>query len=170
MLKRDNFYLTKKFQISRRTLLTGAALGAAGSVLSIPKPAIAGHHSSKVNSTRYGPAPGIAKLNANENPYGPSPAALKAMSEAIQKGAYYANESVAKLKSMIAERNGVSVDHIMITSGSSGAPPLRARSQSPPSSGGAAGWASGGCPHFLVGSEHLLMPPRGPRARTASSA
>ena len=112
---------TKKFQISRRTLLTGAALGAAGSVLSIPKPAIAGHHSSKVNSTRYGPAPGIAKLNANENPYGPSPTALKAMSEAIQKGAYYANESVAKLKSMIAERNGVSVDHIMITSGSSGA-------------------------------------------------
>ena len=94
---------TKKFQISRRTLLTGAALGAAGSVLSIPKPAIAGHHSSKVNSTRYGPAPGIAKLNANENPYGPSPTALKAMSEAIQKGAYYANESVAKLKSMIAE-------------------------------------------------------------------
>ena len=56
-----------------------------------------------------------------ENPYGPSPTAIKAMSEAIEKGAYYANASVAKLKSMIAERNGVSTDHIMITSGSSGA-------------------------------------------------
>ena len=63
----------------------------------------------------------ITSLDANENPYGPSPTAIKAMSEAIQKGAYYANASVTKLKSMIAERNGVSTDHIMITSGSSGA-------------------------------------------------
>lgn len=67
----------------------------------------------------YGPPPGVAKLNANENPYGPSPAALKAMMEASQKGAYYVYDSVARLKSMIAERHGLTPDHITLGSGSS---------------------------------------------------
>ena len=112
---------TKKFQISRRTLLAGAALGAGTTALSIKTPLIAAQPPPRIIASKYGPASGVAKLNANENPYGPSPTAIKAMSEAIQKGAYYANASVTKLKSMIAERNGVSTDHIMITSGSSGA-------------------------------------------------
>ncbi|WP_242523580.1 pyridoxal phosphate-dependent aminotransferase [Microbulbifer salipaludis] len=67
----------------------------------------------------YGPPPGVAKLNANENPYGPSPKALKAMMEASQKGAYYVYDSVARLKSMIAERHGLTPDHITLGSGSS---------------------------------------------------
>lgn len=112
---------TKKFQISRRTLLAGAALGAGTTALSIKTPLIAAQPPPRIIASKYGPPSGVAKLNANENPYGPSPTAIKAMSEAIQKGAYYANASVTKLKSMIAERNGVSTDHIMITSGSSGA-------------------------------------------------
>ena len=107
---------TKKFQISRRTLLAGAALGAGTTALSIKTPLIAAQSPPRIIASKYGPPSGVAKLNANENPYGPSPKAIKAMSEAIQKGAYYANASVAKLKSMIAERNGVSTDHIMITS------------------------------------------------------
>ncbi len=112
---------TKKFQMSRRTLLTGTALGVGTTALSIKTPLIAAQPPSRIIASKYGPPTGIAKLNANENPYGPSPKAIKAMSEAIKKGAYYANASVAKLKSMIAERNDVSTDHIMITSGSSGA-------------------------------------------------
>ncbi|WP_226665128.1 pyridoxal phosphate-dependent aminotransferase [Microbulbifer aggregans] len=67
----------------------------------------------------YGPPPGVAKLNANENPYGPSPKALKAMMEASQKGAYYVYDSVARLKAMIAERHGLTPDHIALGSGSS---------------------------------------------------
>ena len=63
----------------------------------------------------------MAKLNANENPYGPSPAAIDAMTEAIRKGAYYVNATAEKLKEMIAERNGVTKDHIILSSGSSGA-------------------------------------------------
>ena len=112
---------TKKFQMSRRTLLAGAALGAGTTALSIKTPLIAAQPPPRSIASKYGPPSGVAKLNANENPYGPSPTAIKAMSEAIQKGAYYANASVTKLKSMIAERNDVSTDHIMITSGSSGA-------------------------------------------------
>ncbi|QIL91081.1 pyridoxal phosphate-dependent aminotransferase [Microbulbifer harenosus] len=67
----------------------------------------------------YGPPPGVARLSANENPYGPSPAALKAIMEASQKGAYYVYDSVTRLKEMIAERHGLTPDYISLGSGSS---------------------------------------------------
>ena len=63
----------------------------------------------------YGP-PGVAKLNANENPYGPSPLAIKAMTKAITKGAYYVNETAQLLKQMIAERHKLTTDHILLSS------------------------------------------------------
>jgi histidinol-phosphate aminotransferase len=68
----------------------------------------------------YGPPPGVAKLNANENPYGPSKAALAAIQEASTAGAYYARESAMALREMIAERNGVDPEYVAISSGSSG--------------------------------------------------
>lgn len=68
----------------------------------------------------YGPPPGVAKLNANENPFGPSPKAMAAMTEAAKMGAYYVGESVRRLKAMIAERHGLTPDHISLSSGSSG--------------------------------------------------
>lgn len=68
----------------------------------------------------FGPAPGIAKLNANENPYGPSEAALAAMAAASAQGAYYVGESVLRLKQMIAERNRVDPSWVSLSSGSSG--------------------------------------------------
>ena len=68
----------------------------------------------------YGPPPGVAKLNANENPFGPSPAALSAMMDAGKEGAYYVGESVKRLKAMIAERHGVTPENISLSSGSSG--------------------------------------------------
>ncbi|WP_295798613.1 histidinol-phosphate transaminase [uncultured Microbulbifer sp.] len=103
--------------MSRRLFLQGttaafsaAAMGAAASVSA----------KEMVRPTPlYGPPPGVAKLNANENPYGPSPAALKAMMQASQKGAYYVYDSVMRLKTMIAERHGLTPDHIALGSGSS---------------------------------------------------
>ncbi|WP_193162649.1 pyridoxal phosphate-dependent aminotransferase [Microbulbifer hainanensis] len=103
--------------ISRRLFLGGAAsalsvaaMGGASSVRAATAPP---------KAPLYGPAPGIAKLNANENPYGPSPKALKAIMQASQKGAYYVSDSVMKLKSMIAERHGLTPDHVVLGSGSS---------------------------------------------------
>ena len=64
-------------------------LGAAGAVAAASslRTGIA-QAEAKASFTRltplYGPPPGIAKLNANENPYGPSKAALAAMQEEIQ--------------------------------------------------------------------------------------
>lgn len=72
-------------------------------------------------SPKYGPSPDVAKLNANENPYGPSREALIAMQEATANGAYYVNDSVKVLQKMIAERNGVDPEYVALGSGSSAA-------------------------------------------------
>lgn len=96
--------------LSRRTFLGGSA---AALSLVAANPSLAG--------ALYGPADGIAKLNANENPYGPSPKAIKAMTEAIRKGAYYVGPSVNRLVSMISERFDIPAEQISLSSGSSGA-------------------------------------------------
>ena len=118
----------KNNKLTRRALLKGALI-TAGSVAAAPIlgqthktqsavgaiPRVVTGSSQKVS---YGPSMGIAKLNANENPYGPSPMALRAMEEAIKSGSYYVS-AVPKLKAIIAERNNVTPEHILIGSGSS---------------------------------------------------
>ena len=118
----------KNNKFTRRALLKGALI-TAGSVAAAPIlgqthktqsavgaiPRVVTGSSQKVS---YGPSMGIAKLNANENPYGPSPMALRAMEEAIKSGSYYVS-AVPELKEMIAERNNVTPEHILIGSGSS---------------------------------------------------
>lgn len=106
---------------SRRGFLQGSALFAgavAGSTLVPFGSAVAAGTAG--TGLSYGPAPGIAKLNANENPYGPSDKALAAMAEAAARGAYYVGDSISRLISMIAERHGVSEDYISLSAGSSG--------------------------------------------------
>ncbi|MBB5211261.1 pyridoxal phosphate-dependent aminotransferase [Microbulbifer hydrolyticus] len=104
--------------LSRRMFLQGTtAAFSAASISGLASSASAKEISRP--TPLYGPPPGVAKLNANENPYGPSPAALKAMMEASQKGAYYVYDSVMRLKTMIAERHGLTPDHIALGSGSS---------------------------------------------------
>jgi histidinol-phosphate aminotransferase len=66
----------------------------------------------------FGHAPGVAFLARNENPYGPSPAALRAMADAASAGCYYANEADGRLAAMIAERHGLTPDHVMVGNGS----------------------------------------------------
>lgn len=101
--------------VSRRKFLSNTAL-VAGAVATTAFTSTA----SATKSPAYRPAAGVAKLNANENPYGPSPAALKAMTEASASGAYYVGDSVSTLISMIAERHGIQDNQITLSSGSSG--------------------------------------------------
>ncbi len=105
--------------LNRRTFMIGSSVLAG----SLPYASAVGGTPSVggIAPPAYGPAPGIAKLNANENPYGPSPAALRAMVDASRNGAYYVNESVPRLKAMIAEQHGLTPDHILLSAGSSGA-------------------------------------------------
>lgn len=61
----------------------------------------------------------MAKLNANENPYGPSPKVIQAVSDAVSTGNRYGHGDAATLIKMIAEKEGVTPAHIMMGPGSS---------------------------------------------------
>ena len=101
--------------ISRRSFFIGSAVAG---VFTLASARTFSLDAASVNL--FGPASGVAKLNANENPYGPSPKALKAMVEASAHGAYYVRRSAQRLREMIAERHGLSPDYVVLSSGSSG--------------------------------------------------
>ncbi|MEM7541764.1 MAG: histidinol-phosphate transaminase [Pseudomonadota bacterium] len=104
-------------QGTNRRAFLGSALAAAG--LSPIAQAI-GNNAPGALPTLALPAPGVAKLNANENPVGPSPAARAAIAESATYGAYYVSQNVKRLKAMIAERHGLTTEHVALSSGSSG--------------------------------------------------
>jgi histidinol-phosphate aminotransferase len=59
-----------------------------------------------------------ARLNANENPFGPSPAAKKAIMEAVDGSFRYAMKSSADLAAKIIKYEGVTQGNIMMAAGS----------------------------------------------------
>ena len=106
--------------VRRRTFIAGA-VSAAGMAAAVS----AQDSASRVRPTEpggaarlFGPNDGQALLSRNENPYGPSPTALRAISDTASKGCYYADRGVARLTDMIAERHGVSPDQVVLGSGS----------------------------------------------------
>lgn len=60
-----------------------------------------------------------ARLNANENPYGPSPKAKKALAEAIDKSFMYPFQSSKSLIEEIARAENVAPEQILLGAGSS---------------------------------------------------
>lgn len=69
-------------------------------------------------SVQLGPPPGVITLRYNENPYGPSPGALKAAAEATVLGAYYPGVIETDLLRVIARRNGLRLENMILSSGS----------------------------------------------------
>ncbi|SHJ26056.1 pyridoxal phosphate-dependent aminotransferase [Pseudozobellia thermophila] len=61
----------------------------------------------------------LAKLNANENPYGPSPMAVEAFKGATTLGNRYAWKELFDLMDKIAVKEGVKIENIMMGPGSS---------------------------------------------------
>jgi len=61
----------------------------------------------------------LAKLNANENPYGPSPMAVEALQGVASKGNRYAWYELFDLMEKIAAYEGVKADNIIMGPGSS---------------------------------------------------
>jgi histidinol-phosphate aminotransferase len=61
----------------------------------------------------------LARLNANENPYGPPESTKKAVMEAVSGGNRYSWKELATLVDKIATKEGVSKEHIMMGPGSS---------------------------------------------------
>jgi histidinol-phosphate aminotransferase len=94
--------------LSRRDLLTASALLLAGPGMALRA---AGREAAAAGSN-----PII--LCWNENPYGPSPAARAAASEAIAASCRYPDDEMEVLVQLLAAREGVSTDHIVTGTGS----------------------------------------------------
>ncbi len=65
------------------------------------------------------PAAGVIKLSSNENPYGPSPAARKAMAQAIETSNRYQWDQSMALRKELAGLTGHTEQNIIIGAGSS---------------------------------------------------
>ncbi len=61
---------------------------------------------------------GVVRLSANENPYGPSPMALKAMTDAFSISCRYPDEHADVLIAALAKLNGVDRNQILLGNGS----------------------------------------------------
>lgn len=61
----------------------------------------------------------MVRLSANENPYGPSPKALRAMSAAYDRACRYPDESADALAGSLARLHGVGREQILLGDGSS---------------------------------------------------
>jgi histidinol-phosphate aminotransferase len=66
-----------------------------------------------------GPTESVVRLSANENPYGPSPKALKAMTDSFALACRYPDEHNNVLIDKLAKLNGVKRDEILLGDGSS---------------------------------------------------
>ncbi len=58
------------------------------------------------------------RLHSNENPYGPSQAAREAIVSALSEGNLYPYQSYPDLRHMIAAREGLTPDHVVLGAGS----------------------------------------------------
>lgn len=60
----------------------------------------------------------LIRLNANENPYGPSQKVRAILTKSFDEACRYPFRSLSSLVEMIANKEGVSKDHVVITGGS----------------------------------------------------
>ncbi|MFQ5570746.1 MAG: pyridoxal phosphate-dependent aminotransferase [Rhodothermales bacterium] len=58
------------------------------------------------------------RLHSNENPYGPSESARRAMQVAFDEGNLYPHATYKELQSLIAQREGLTPDHVVLGAGS----------------------------------------------------
>jgi histidinol-phosphate aminotransferase len=98
--------------ISRRKF---AQLLGAGAACAVVRPAL----SFAEQPPASGATTSVVRLSANENPYGPSPKALKAMNDAFGVACRYPDEQNDVLIEALAKLNGVNRDQILLGDGSS---------------------------------------------------
>jgi histidinol-phosphate aminotransferase len=91
---------------SRRTF--ARAIGAGAILAAVPKLALA-----------KTPPLAAVRLSANENPYGPSPAAMRAMTDALREAPRYPDDLADALTADIARLHGVNPNQVLLGDGSS---------------------------------------------------
>lgn len=60
----------------------------------------------------------LVRLGSNENPYGPSDKARKAVAEIVNQGNRYSFTEMNEMKNLLAQKEGVTPDHILLAGGS----------------------------------------------------
>ena len=101
-----------KMTITRRQF---AHLVGAGAAVAFVRPSL----SLAADSTPPTKGSAVTRLSSNENPYGPSAKALKAMNDAFGVACRYPDEHAEILVGALAKLNGVTSDQILIGDGSS---------------------------------------------------
>ena len=101
--------------VSRRSLVLGSSALAASALVAERSGA---QPAAPVASTRPAAAGGLARLIANENPYGPAESARRAVAEALPTAWQYPMTQQQALKKMIATREGLSPEHVLLGVGS----------------------------------------------------
>ena len=97
---------------NRREMLKMSAFASAAAFLNFN----ASQHSAKAQ-TRPASANSMIQLSRNENPYGPSPRAKQAIIEAVAGGNRYASDEISTLERMIAEREGLLPENVVLATG-----------------------------------------------------
>src|SRR2546428_14081363 len=100
--------------LSRRSF---AKLISTGAATAIVRPSLAWAAAAAPRSISTA-APTLVRLNSNENPYGPSPMAVKAMTDAFSLAWRYPDEHEGLLVEALAKLNGVSSNQILLGNGS----------------------------------------------------
>jgi histidinol-phosphate aminotransferase len=102
--------MTELASISRRKFAQVFGVGAA---------TLVARPSFSFSDAGFATAPSaVVRLSSNENPYGPSPMALKAMTDAFSLCWRYPDEQADILLETIAKQNGVSREQILLGDGS----------------------------------------------------
>jgi histidinol-phosphate aminotransferase len=102
--------------ISRRKFAQLLGVGAAAVVV---RPSLSFAKRPQSMATFLPSGNGVVRLSANENPYGPSPMALKAMTDSFGLSCRYPDEHNNVLIDKLAKLNGVDHDQILLGDGSS---------------------------------------------------
>ncbi len=119
--------MSNNLTTSRRNWLKQGALFAGGLVSApaiLSKPAFGmTPYQGAYNLKEYHVAPPDfskikVRLLANENPYGPSPKAIQAIAESASKGNRYVYSSSRKMEELLAEKEGVKPENILLAPGS----------------------------------------------------
>ena len=101
--------------ISRRKF---AQLLGAGAAAAITRPALTLAKAAPAAAPNAAAQAGLVRLSSNENPYGPSPRALKAMSDAFDLACRYPDENAEALVEALAQLNGIERSEILLGDGS----------------------------------------------------
>ncbi len=103
--------------LSRRAWLKKATLGS-GLAMMGSTAAVTSLTAAEIRKYNPRPLADLIRLGSNENPYGPSESMRKAMSNNFDLGCRYPWGYNADLVRMIAEKEGVPEDHIVLVAGS----------------------------------------------------